>query len=283
MVSLAVQHAGVLARLDVEPGQRVAAGVALAQVAASPAVVAQYRQALAALRLARAERTHVAQLRAQHLATTDQLGRADKAVTDALSALDALRHEGGTAPTETVRAPFPGVVTAIAVTQGQAVAAGAPLIALSRSGALLVTVGIPPAQAGQVHPGATARLTPLDGGATLAGRVVGVGGMLNPATHLVDAVIAPAAGDPLSGAAYRATIRTGWFQGWIVPRDAVLTDARGAFVYQVGPHGAARVPVRVVGEQGARTAVRGKIAPSLPLVVSGNYQLTPGMAVRTAP
>ena len=280
VVSLSVQHQGVLAGVLVVPGQLVVTGQVLAQVAAAPAVVAQYRRAEAAVRLARAERAHMAQLRAQRLATADQLARADGAVTDAELALQALQREGGGAPVQAVRAPFAGVVTSIPVQQGAAVQAGTPLVSLSRRGALQVTVGIPPAAATRVTAGDPVRLEPLQGGAAVAGRVVGVGGMVNPATHLVDTTVIPAA-DPLGGAAYRAVIRTGWAAGWIVPRDAVLGNRGGHYVYQVGPKGALRVAVRVLAETGMRTAVAGPVAPSLPVVVSGNYQLAPGMAVRT--
>ncbi len=293
-ISLNVQHAGTVTRLNVVPGQRVAAGAALAVVSAAPAVVSQYRQAQTALSLARSERAHMAQLRAQQLATRDQLARAEKAVTDADAALQALVREGGADPSQTVAAPFAGVVTAVAVTQGQAVAANAPLLSLRRKDALLVTVGVDPATAASVRPGQPARLDPLDGGASLVGTVAGVGGMLDPQTHLVEVSIAPGgggAGDPkgdpggtpLGGASFRATIQVGSYHGWIVPRDAVLSDTKGAYLFQDAQGHAVRIAVRVLGEVGGRTAVAGPIKPDLPLVVSGNYQLSPGMAVRRAP
>lgn len=290
-VSLNVQHAGTVTWLNVVPGQRVAADAALATVSAAPAVVAQYHQAQTALALARSERAHMAQLRAQQLATRDQLARADTAVTDAESAIGALVREGGADPSQTLRAPFAGVVTAVAVTQGQAVAATTSLLSLRRANALRVVVGIDPAVAAAVRPGQAARLEPLDGGAQRAGTVAGVGGMLDPGTHLVEVNIAlrrrgaaGAPGDPpLGGASFRANIRVGSYHGWIVPRDAVLRDATGAYLFQVTHGHAARVAVRVLGEVGGRTAVAGPITPDLPLVVSGNYQLAPGMAVRRAP
>ena len=281
-ITLGVQHAGTVARLFVVPGQLVAPGAALAIIAAAPAVVAQYHQALAALALARSERAHMAQLRRQQLATSDQLGRAEKAVTDAESALLALQREGGADPRQILRAPFAAVVTAITTTAGQAVAANAPLVSLARRRALVVRVGLPPGTAGAVKMGQAVALTPLDGGRPLAGRVIGVGGMLDPATHLVDATIAPEAGDPLGGASFRAAITVGQDRGWIVPRDAVLRDTRGAGLFQVAAGRAVRVAVRVVGELGGRTVVDGRLDPRLPVVVSGNYQLAPGMAVRTA-
>lgn len=288
-ISLAVQHAGIVARLAVVPGQAVAAGATLAVIAATPAVRAQYHQAATALTLARAERAHVAQLRAARLATTDQLARADKAVTDAASALEALRQEGGGAPSQALPAPFAGIVATVAVTQGQAVAAGVPLFALTRRDALLIAIGLPPRAARLVRPGQPVALTPLSGGAGFAGTVTGVGGMLDPVTHLVEVLIAPAVTSPgaidppLAGASFRAAIRTGWYRGWIVPRDAVMSGRAGDFVFQVARGHAARVPVRVVGEVGGQTVIAGAIVPAEKLVIQGAYQLAPGMAVRLAP
>ncbi len=282
-VALAVQHAGEIARLDVTQGETVAKGAPLLTIAAAPAVVAQLRQARTALALARGERAHTAQLRAQHLATQDQLAQADRAVADATATLEALRREGGGVPVQVLRAPFAGFVAAVAVTQGQLVAANAPLLTLNRQGGLVVTVGIDPAAQAQLRPGQPARLIPLGGGATLAGTVRVVSAMIDPRTHLVDTVIDVRAGDPLGGESYRAVIRVGEHAGWIVPRDAVLTDAEGPAVFQVARGHAVRVGVRVLGEHGARSVVAGPVDPKRPLVTTGNYQLSPGMAVRLAP
>ena len=282
-VALAVQHAGEIARLDVTLGETVAKGAPLLTIAAAPAVLAQVRQARAALALARGERAHTAQLRAQHLATRDQLAQASRAVADAAATLEALRREGGGVPVQVLRAPFAGFVATVAVTQGQLVAANAPLLTLNRRGGLVVTVGVDPAAQAKLRPGQTVRLIPLGGGAALAGTVQMVSAMLDPRTHLLDATIDVQAGDPLGGASFRAVIRVGEHPGWIVPRDAVLTDAQGPAVFQVARGHAVRVGVRVLAERGARSVVAGPIDPKRPLVVAGNYQLSPGMAVRLAP
>ena len=281
-VTLVVQHAGEITRLDVTQGETVAKGAPLLTIAAAPAVVARLRQARTALTVARGERAHAAQLRAQHLATQDQLAQADRAVADATATLEALRREGGAVPVQVLRAPFAGFVGAVGVTQGQLVAANAPLLTLNRQGGLVVTVGIDPAAQAQLRPGQPARLIPLGGGAPLAGTVRMVSAMLDPRTHLVDAVIGVRTGDPLGGESFRAVIRVGAHAGWIVPRDAVLTDAKGPAVFQVARGHAVRVGVRVLGEHGARSVVAGPIDPKHPLVTAGNYQLSPGMAVRLA-
>ena len=263
-ITLGVQHAGMVRRVFVVPGQRVKQGMALVSVAAAPAVIAQYHQAATALALARSERTHMAQLRAQQLATRDQLAQADKAVTDAAAALEALVREGAgrSAP------DGPGAVRRRGDDDrrgaGPGDAANAPLLGLARRQALVVSVGIDPAAAGAVRVGQKVTLTPLDGGEPIAGTVGGVDGMLDPQTHLVDATITLGAGDPLGGAGFRAAIEVGQDRGWIVPQNAVLTGADGPAVFQVAHGHAVRVAVRVVGEAGGQTVVAGPIDPHRP-------------------
>jgi membrane fusion protein, multidrug efflux system len=98
-------------------------------------------------------------------------------------------------------------------------------------------------------------------------------------TRLVDVDIAVS--DPmLQGETFRAHIETGQLQGWLVPRDAVLTDAQGAYVFQVFGGKAIRVPVSLVGTDRATAVVDGPLDPRRLLVTQGNYQLSDGMAVR---
>ena len=219
---------------------------------------------------------------AQHLATRDQVAQADKAVTDAQATLDALRREGGDQAVQTVTAPFDGVVTSIAAAQGALVQPNAPLLTLARSDRMAVVVGLDPADRPKVHAGEPVRLQPeTAGGTALAGKVEQVGAMIDPKTRLVDTVIGIPPGAAVVGAVYRAVITVGQYQGWTVPRDAVLSDSKGAYVFQVAGGKAVRVDVRVIGTQrpdhrGAR-ADRGRARK---LVVQGNYQLSDGMAVR---
>ena len=69
---------------------------------------------------------------------------------------------------------------------------------------------------------------------------------------------------------------------WTVPRSAVLRDARGAYIFQVKDGRARRVAVQTGVETDRVTEIRGGFEPSLPVVVTGNYELEDGMAVREA-
>ncbi|NLZ42091.1 MAG: transporter [Comamonadaceae bacterium] len=82
-------------------------------------------------------------------------------------------------------------------------------------------------------------------------------------------------GEPVRGA-----ITARGASHWIVPRAALLRDARGAYVYQVDRGRARRVDVELRVDDGKRLGVDGPLDVGQPLVVQGNYQLADGMAVR---
>ena len=290
--TLSLLRAGQVTRVLVALGQTVRQGQPLLGVSADPAALAAYRQAVTALTLAQGERGRVAQMLAQHLATRDQLAQADKAVTDAQGNLDVLARAGGGSDGQTVAAPFDGIVSSLPVATGARIASQAPLVTLDRSSSLVAAVGIEPAQRSLVTPGQPARIEPLDGTPSRPGSVIEVGGMLDPATRLVPVLVSPQAdaqtgaqtGAPglLPGGAVRVAVQVGEYRGWLVPRDAVSTDARGPYLFQLAGGKAARVDVQVAGAVGDTTVVTGALDPKRALVTTGNTQLQDGAAVREA-
>ncbi len=276
-------------------GQAVHKGQTLLVVRADPAALAGYRQATAALTLARGDRARLAQMLAQHLATRDQVAQADKAVSDAQAALDALNRSGGGSAEQTVAAPFDGIVAALLVAPGARIAAQTALLTVVRSARLVATVGVEPAQQAIVAAGQPAQIMALYGTGKLQGSVVSVGAMLDAQSRLVPVVVdppdqpSPNAGEStptpglIAGSPVRVTIEVGQMTGWLMPRDAVLTDAKGAYVFQLNGSKATRIDVTSVGTVGDTTVVDGPIEPAQLLVVSGNYQLQDGSAVRTSP
>ncbi len=280
--TISQQIDGQVAAIAVTPGEVVRAGQRLLEFRPSPAAISLYRQAVTALDAARATRARTAQLLAGRLATRDQLAQADKAVTDAGASLDALRLQGGGDAKVSVTAPFDGIVETIPVAQGVRVAPGTPLLTLTASNGLVVTVGVNPADIARIRVGEPAELTRLSGGGPLAGHVLRVDGVLNPQTRMVDADISAPPNAMLSGEAFAARIQVRQVQGWLVPHAAVLSDAQGAWVFQVADGHGVRVGVAVLVD-GDTELVTGKLDPERPLVVDGAWQLTDGMTVRTAP
>ena len=283
-MTLSLQLEGRVTAIAVTAGEAVRAGQTLLLFEASAASRSAYAQAAGALALARSQQMHVASLLTEKLATRDQAALADNAASDAQARLELLRQQGADRPTQTLSAPFDGVVAAIAVAPGDRLAAAAPLLTLTRADGLVVTAGIEPAARALVRPGQPVRLTPLAGGAVLDGQVLRIDAALNPRTRMVDADIA-VPGSVLSGEAFRAVITIGRLQGWLVPHDAVLTDDDGARLFQIAAGKARRVAVTLLGTTGDIDVVDGPLDPTQKLVVQGNYQLTDGMSVRdeTAP
>jgi len=81
---------------------------------------------------------------------------------------------------------------------------------------------------------------------------------------------------------YRADITVGQWQGWLIPRDALVGDGHTWHVFQVAGGKAVNVPVTIVGESDTVSVVSGALDARRPLVVVGNAQLDDGMAVRAA-
>ena len=280
--TLSLLRAGRVTRVLVAAGQRVQQGQTLLVVAADPAALTAYRQATAALALARGGRARTAQMLSQQLATRDQLAIADKAVSDAQTTLELLNRGGGGNAEQTLAAPFDGAVSALAVAPGARVAAQAPLVTIDRSSRLVAAIGIEPAQLSLVAPEQPTQLTPLEGGDAVSGRVLSIGAMLDPVLRLVPVLIdAPQTGPALlPGGGVQAVLEVGAFRGWLLPRDAVGTDAQGTHVFQIQDQKAVRVAVQVVGVVGDTTVATGPLDPKRPLVTAGQAQLQDGAAVR---
>lgn len=276
--TLNVQAAGTVTRLDVSPGLAVKRGQRLLVLRLTPAAVATYRQAQTAVRVADEARVHTEQLLAQQLATRDQVNQASKAASDARANLDALREQQGDGSTINIDAPFDGVLDSVSVAQGDALQAGAPLLALIQPERIVVRAGVELDSLGKVAAGDSVTLSPLDGGQPITGKVVRVATALDPHTHQLDVDIT--ADKPLvGGAGFRADIVVGRQQGWLVPRDALVGDDQDWQVYQVDGDKAVQVPVKVLGEQGDKSVVAGSLDARRPLVTVGATQLDDGMAV----
>jgi hypothetical protein len=108
-----------------------------------------------------------------------------------------------------------------------------------------------------------------------------VSGSLNPATKLIDAWIDVK--DPASlvpGTSVLVVITSSRHMGWVVPRNAVLQDDKGSYIFQIVNGHAKRINVTTGVETDQLTEIYGGFDSSLPVVSLGNYELQDGMAVR---
>jgi RND family efflux transporter MFP subunit len=278
--------AGQVAKLLVTLGQPVRRGAPLVVLGADPAAQLAYAQAGSAVDFARAELRRNEELYALQLATAAQVDAARRALRDAEATLAAQRKLGGEAAQATVRAPFDGVITAIAVAQGDRVQPGAQILQLGRAEALRVLLGIEPDERALVRVGMAVTIATLQGSQQSArGTVAMVQDIVDPKSRLVSVVVdvprTAGAGFLIPGMHVRAAIELGKLNAWVVPRDAVLGDAGGAYLYQVADGKARRVAVRQVLQAGLVVAVESSaLDAAQPVVVLGNYALHDGMRVR---
>ena len=279
--TLATAYAATVTAVEARPGMAVRKGQVIARIDAAPATRAAHAQAVAARDGALRVLAHTRALLARHLATRSQLAQAEQAAQTARAALDALKREGADRATATIEAPFAGIVTAISAAPGAALPPGTAIATVVRRAELVAVVGIDPAEAPRLSAGDRVRGRVL-GGAAFHGRIDMVSGEVNARTGLVDATVGLGSAPALIGAMVRATMSAGTVRGVIVPRDAALPAEGRDVIWQVKAGHAVRVVVRVLASARGRSIVAGRIDPALPVVVSGNYQLRPGIAVRIA-
>jgi len=292
-VSISFPRAGQLTALSLLPGQRVAKGGVLARMTNDPAADTADQQARSALSLAEAEVQRTQALFALQLATSSQVDTVRRALEDARGNAAAQQKLGGAAGSQTATAPFDGVVLSLSAAQGDRVAAGAPLLQFGRVDRMRVVLGIEPAERQRVRVGAVVALsaelsrTPSAGTSTeplsVSGRIASVQNLVDPKTQLVNAVVElPDSTSSLlvPGMHVGARIVTGTQTGWLVPRQAVLTDDQGSYLFQLQDAVARRVKVTRVTEQADQVGVQGALTASLPVVSLGNYELADGMKVK---
>jgi membrane fusion protein, multidrug efflux system len=280
--TLSLPRPGQVLGLRVRAGERVKRGEPLLEFGNSADAELAYRQAQEAFAFAKGEEARVAALHDQQLATRSQLATARKAVADAEAALRMQQGIGAGRSVQTIVAPFDGLVTAVSVAQGDRVGAGVALLQIARSGAQHVLLGVEPDDARVLRQGMPVSVNSVvDPEQKVNGRVDQVFGMIDPKSQLVDVLVDVPASTLLAGARVSARIEVAHPETWVVPRSAVLRDARGAYLFQVLNGKARRVDVQTGLEHAGLVAVNGRgLDPAQPVVSLGNYELHDGMAVR---
>jgi RND family efflux transporter MFP subunit len=284
MIDISFPHPAQIAALDVRAGQKVHAGEPLATITADPATLQSYENARAALEFAERELERQQSLRAQHLATNAQVATAQKVVADASVALDTERKLGNDQRTKIATAPFDGYVVQLMAAPGDRLQANAAIMKLARTDqGLRITAGIKPEDTERVMPGMAAEIRPIVAGGSqpVGGKVSQVSGTVNATTKLVDAWIdATPSGRLVPGTSVSVAIVLSRHEGWVVPRNAVLRDDKGSYVFQVVEGHAKRVEVTPGIQTDQLTEISGALDPALKVVASGNYELQNGMTVR---
>jgi RND family efflux transporter MFP subunit len=226
----------------------------------------------------------VQELYGLQLATQSQVDNARKALLDAQENVAAQRKVGGGTESATLTAPFAGVITAVSVGLGDRIQAGASVLQIGHVEALRVQLGLEPSDARLVRKGMPVQVAPLqDETQVLPGVVAVAQDILDPKTQLFNVIVQlqpGSAGVLMPGMRVRASIATSAQDGWVLPRQAVLSDDHGSYVFQVASGRARRVAVQQQQDGAKEVGVSGPIRADLPVVVLGNYEIQDGMKVR---
>lgn len=256
--------------VDVQMGQEVAKGTPLVTVVPGPDTKAAYK-------LAKDTYTRTAQLAKAHLATANDLAKAE-------SDLSVLEEEGASGPL-TIKAPYDAIVLKVDAAQGAIVSHGDSLLEIAKPDGLVVKVGVDPAVALTVKQGEDATLTPFSqSGTPVQGKVAVRSAVINSDTGLVPTEITFPPGKLLVGEMIRASIKNGEQSGFIVPHAAILVDDDGTiFVVQADNMTAKKVAVDVLASDGKHDVISGDdLNPKLQVVLEGNKQLDDGTKLRVA-
>jgi len=284
---LSLQHAGLIKRVWVSRGQRVSRDDALLEVTTAPDARMRFLQAQNALDYAQRELNRQERLLQQHLAGKADVEKARQSRDDATAMLDSLKRRGLENTDEIIRAPAVGVVTRLDVAQGERIQADTTALLLAAGNHVIARLGVEPENLDVIKPGATVTITPVFGSEHKVETIVReVHGMIDPATNLVEILVSIPAGafEPVVlGTRVRGEIQLESRDALVVPRSAVLTAAGAAYLYVARDGRAQRISVTKGVEIGELQEVRGALTSGDRVVVSGNYELEDGMAVRESP
>jgi membrane fusion protein, multidrug efflux system len=276
----------VIARVTVDPGDRVRAGRRLASLELRE-IDAGLAKARSGAAKAERDLVRARRLYADSVVTLAQLQDAETALEVARADLDAAafnrRYSEIVAPTD-------GTVLRRLAEPGQNVAAGTPVLVLGSAGrGQVVKVGLADRDVLTIANGDPATVTfDAMAGRSFSGRVTEVAGMADPMTGAYPVEIALAdAGGLVAGLVGRVEIRPRvGARTSLVPVEAVLeADGATATVFALSPdrRRAERRRVAVAFIDGDRVAVTGGLQGATSVVTDGGAWLDDGAEVRVLP
>ena len=274
---IAVMRDGVFKSVNVREGDVVRAGQPIVTVITAPANNAAYAQAKSAVDFATQDLARVERMFANKLATNDQISTARKALADAQVNLEQQRSIGAGETEAVLRAPFDGVITSLMATPGDKVQASTTIATVSSRSDVVVELNLEPEDASKLAPGAAVRLSVPFGSMEFMAKLTSIGASVDPMTHLVKAIadIPAASGARLSlGTTLMAHITLPPLQGILIPRTALLEDAKGPYVFTVSEDEAKRQDIKVLVETDDMALIDG-LDPALgsDVVVTNNSEL----------
>lgn len=277
-VEVLPKQTGVVAQLAVEEGAVVRAGQPLARLD-SEELVLQARQSEARASAARDAAARARQLQERGMISDQEVERleSEAKVAAADLGLAQLRVRNSV-----ITAPISGVVTHRLVERGQLVNSGTPAFRVADISRLEAVVGVPEREANRIRVGQAAEVR-VEGRGSAQGVVARVRPVVDPESGTVQVVVEV---EPDQGGG----LRPGQFvnvdivtetldERLTVPRTAVLVDGAVPRVFIVSEGRAEEREVELGVNQAERVEIRGGVTPGDTVVVVGQDNLQPGIAV----
>ncbi len=291
---LGVELSGIrVAKVRVEPGDRVKAGEALLELDQRTLEVqarqaeASLSQAQASLQLARAQATRGESLLAQNLISSSDfdelqanLARAEAQRVGAEAERDAAKLRLGFA---TLRAPHAGVISLRSVQPGQIVSTGVELLRLIRDGRLEWRAEIAETDLPRLVVGAEVAIRGPDG-QPVAGRVHAVSPAIDPQTRTALIFVdLPEPGSLRAGMFAEGRLQVGRARVAVVPRQSVVFRDGFPYVFELDEGNRVRQRrIEIGAAQDEFIEVRSGLSETALIVVRGAGFLGDGELVRQA-
>ena len=265
--------------VDAPVGTRVLRGQVIAHLAASAAAKLDLVKARADARAADQADGRAQRLRADGLVGNSEAEAARAAALSADATRDSLiaRNES-----LVMKAPVSGYVATIGPHSGELVAAGSPVASIAQVGDVRAHLGIDPALARRVSPGASLMIEPAAGGTPIRSQILSVSPVANAQTKLASVFgsIPPDAGLN-AGVALTASLSLGATQNMLtIPYDALLEDGGQPYVFVVVDGVAHRHDVATGASGQDRIAILKGLSPGDQVITQGGSAVDDGLKVR---
>jgi RND family efflux transporter MFP subunit len=171
-----------------------------------------------------------------------------------------------------ITAPFSGVVSRRWSEPGDLAAPGKPIFTIEKTSPYKVLAQVPQEELSGIRPGASVRLT--NGSQTIAATVNRVYPALGK--NLLAAVEVLTESSPFnlpSSATVGFDLVSRKVEGLIVPDQAVVRSAQGAFVYLVKDGVVRIMPVKLLGMANGKAAISGELPPGAQVAVAQENKL----------
>ena len=269
--------------VHVTAGTAVAAGDVLLEISPSPDSQLLLETAHSAQVVAEKTLSATQERFELKLATNQELIAAQQAEADARARLESLQARG-LGRDGMIRAQSPGVIARVDATRGSQFLMGAPLVTVATAHGREARLGVESGDRlllARNQPAtliSTERSEPL----SVESQVRSVGAALDAATGSLDVrVPVPGTASLMLGEHVRGLIQVALHPAaQIVPRSAVLPDGEVQVLYTVRDHKAVRHELKLgIANADRLEVLSADLKVGDAVVVSGNYELTDGMAV----